>query len=128
MLCSCGRTDEPAYTRSWDDETDMAQLEKNLRTIEQDGLVWGSSVLVPVGYGVKKLQITVVVEDAKVSIDDLQEKIAEDEDHVQSSDVAAMAKVRCCQVTAVRITLTLSSPPRRSKALLYDPFKISPLY
>jgi translation elongation factor EF-1beta len=74
----------------------MAQLEANLRTIEQDGLVWGASTLVPVGYGVKKLQITIVVEDEKVSLDDLQEKIAEDEDHVQSTDIAAMATVRCC--------------------------------
>jgi len=79
--------------KPWDDETDMAQLEANLRTIEQDGLVWGASTLVPVGYGVKKLQITIVVEDEKVSLDDLQEKIAEDEDHVQSTDIAAMAKI-----------------------------------
>lgn len=26
-----------------DDETDMAELEKNLRAIEKDGLVWGAS-------------------------------------------------------------------------------------
>jgi elongation factor 1-beta len=78
----------------------MAQLEANLRTIEQDGLVWGASTLVPVGYGVKKLQITIVVEDEKVSLDDLQEKIAEDEDHVQSTDIAAMAKVRRCSCPA----------------------------
>jgi elongation factor 1-beta len=86
--------------KPWDDETDMAQLEANLRTIEQDGLVWGASTLVPVGYGVKKLQITIVVEDEKVSLDDLQEKIAEDEDHVQSTDIAAMAKVRRCSCPA----------------------------
>jgi elongation factor 1-beta len=34
-----------------------------------------------------------VVEDEKVSLDDLQEKIAEFEDHVQSSDVQAMQKI-----------------------------------
>ncbi|PWN42317.1 elongation factor 1 beta subunit [Ceraceosorus guamensis] len=79
--------------KPWDDETDMAELEKNLRSIEQDGLVWGASKLVPVGYGVSKLQITLVVEDAKVSLDALQDLIAEDEDHVQSSDVAAMQKL-----------------------------------
>ena len=33
------------------------------------------------------------VEDEKVSIDELQEKIAEFEDFVQSCDVAAMNKV-----------------------------------
>jgi translation elongation factor EF-1beta len=30
------------------------------------------------------------LEDEKVSLDELQEKIQEDEDHVQSTDVAAM--------------------------------------
>jgi len=76
--------------KPWDDETDMAQLEANVRSISWPGLVWGLSKLVPVGYGVKKLQMTVVIEDDLVSLDDLQDKIAEDEDHVQSSDVAAM--------------------------------------
>ena len=39
----------------------MVELEKAVRSIEQDGLVWGSSKLVAVGYGIKKLQITLVV-------------------------------------------------------------------
>jgi len=79
--------------KPWDDETDMKQLEENMRKIEMDGLTWGASTLIPVGFGIKKLQVTLVVEDEKVSIDDLQEKIAEDEDHVQSTDVAAMQKL-----------------------------------
>ena len=54
----------------------MAELESAVRSIEQDGLVWGLSKLVAVGYGVKKLQITLVIEDEKVSLDDLQDKIA----------------------------------------------------
>ena len=37
--------------KPWDDETDMAALEKEVRGIEKDGLVWGASKLVPVGYG-----------------------------------------------------------------------------
>ena len=68
----------------------MAALEKSVRSIEQEGLVWGSSKLVAVGYGIKKLQITLVIEDELVSLDELQEKLAEFEDYVQSSDVAAM--------------------------------------
>jgi elongation factor 1-beta len=47
--------------KPWDDETDMVALEKAVRSIEQDGLVWGASKLVPIGYGIKKLQITLVV-------------------------------------------------------------------
>jgi elongation factor 1-beta len=79
--------------KPWDDETDMAALEAAVRAIEQDGLTWGASKLVPVGFGIKKLQINLVVEDEKVSVSDLQEKIEEIEDFVQSSDVAAMQKL-----------------------------------
>lgn len=76
-----------------DDETDMAALEASVRSIEKDGLVWGLSKLVAVGFGIKKLQITLVVEDEKVSLDDLQEEVAGFEDYVQSSDVIAMQKL-----------------------------------
>ena len=46
-----------------------------------------------VGYGIKKLQIGCVVEDDKVSIEELSEKIEEFEDFVQSVDVAAFNKI-----------------------------------
>ena len=52
-----------------------------------------SAKLVPVGYGINKLQLMCVVEDEKVSIDELCEQIAEFEDFVQSVDVAAMSKI-----------------------------------
>jgi elongation factor 1-beta len=76
--------------KPWDDETDMKKLEESVRSIEQEGLVWGASKLVAVGYGVSKLQITLVVEDELISLDELQEKIQEFEDYVQSTDIAAM--------------------------------------
>ena len=79
--------------KPWDDETDMVELEKYTRGVEMEGLVWGGSKLVPVGYGINKLQINCVIEDEKVSLDDLQDKIAEGEDYIQSSDVAAMQKL-----------------------------------
>jgi len=79
--------------KPWDDETDMKAMEDQVRTIVKDGLVWGASKLVPVGYGIKKLQIMCVVEDDKVSIDELSEDIQAFEDFVQSVDVAAFAKI-----------------------------------
>ncbi|XP_013863990.1 elongation factor 1-beta [Austrofundulus limnaeus] len=79
--------------KPWDDETDMAKLEECVRSIEMDGLVWGQSKLVPVGYGIKKLQISCVVEDDKVGTDILEEKITAFEDFVQSMDVAAFNKI-----------------------------------
>merc|ERR1712102_201641 len=79
--------------KPWDDETDMDKMLECCKTIEMDGLLWGASKLVPIGYGIKKLQLMCVVEDAKVSIDELQEKMQEFEDYVQSVDVAAMNKI-----------------------------------
>lgn len=79
--------------KPWDDETDMDAMLKACKSVEMDGLVWGANKLVPVGYGINKLQLMCVVEDEKVSIDELQEKICEFEDFVQSVDVAAMNKI-----------------------------------
>jgi len=79
--------------KPWDDETDMNEMLKQVKTIEKDGLVWGASKLVPVGYGINKLRIIMVVEDEKVSIDEVQEQIAEFEDFVQSVDVESMQKI-----------------------------------
>merc|ERR1712176_1415618 len=47
--------------KPWDDETDMKALEDQVRTIQCDGLVWGASKLIPLAYGIKKLQIMCVV-------------------------------------------------------------------
>jgi elongation factor 1-beta len=71
----------------------MRGLEDAVRGIESEGLVWGTSKLVPVGFGVQKLQINLVVEDEKVSVTELQEQIEELEDFVQSSDVVTMQKL-----------------------------------
>jgi elongation factor 1-beta len=79
--------------RFLDDETNLEELEANVRAIEKDGLVWGASKWVAVGFGIKKLQINLVVEDEKISLDELQQEIEEDEDHVQSTDIAAMQKL-----------------------------------
>merc|ERR1712027_193993 len=79
--------------KPWDDETDMDAMKDACKSIEMDGLTWGATKLVPVGYGINKLQIMCTVEDDKVSIEELSEKMAEFEDFVQSVDVAAMNKI-----------------------------------
>lgn len=73
-----------------DDETDMKELEAAVRGIEKDGLVWGASTLVAVGFGIKKLQVNLVIEDDKISLEDLQEEIGEFEDYVQSTDIVSI--------------------------------------
>ena len=59
-----------------------------------DGLFWKTEYKKePIAYGVFKLIIGSVVEDAKVSTDDLQEKIEAFEDEVQSVDILAFNKI-----------------------------------
>lgn len=107
--------------KSWGDETDMNEMQNAVRSIEMDGLVWGAckfylliilyvsvyctnklllnkfhiftAKLVPVGYGINKLQIMCVIEDEKVSVDLLIEQIQEFEDLVQSVDIASFNKI-----------------------------------
>uniref|UniRef100_UPI003AABA913 phenylalanine--tRNA ligase beta subunit n=1 Tax=Centroberyx gerrardi TaxID=166262 RepID=UPI003AABA913 len=79
--------------KPWDDETDMAKLEECVRSVSMDGLLWGQSKLVPVGYGIKKLQIGCVVEDDKVGTDQLEDAITAFDEYVQSMDVAAFNKI-----------------------------------
>jgi len=81
--------------KPFDDETDLEALAKKIySTISMDGLVWGAThKLVPLAFGIKKLVITAVVEDEKVSTDDLTERIEEFEDDVQSTDIAAFNKL-----------------------------------
>uniref|UniRef100_A0A1B6GWH1 Translation elongation factor EF1B beta/delta subunit guanine nucleotide exchange domain-containing protein n=1 Tax=Cuerna arida TaxID=1464854 RepID=A0A1B6GWH1_9HEMI len=79
--------------KPWDDETDMKKMEVEVRKVTTDGLIWGASKLVPLAYGIHKLQISCVVEDDKVSVDWLQEQLEAIEDYVQSVDIAAFNKV-----------------------------------
>lgn len=76
----------------WDDETDLKEVENLVRKIQMDGLLWGASKTVPLAFGISMLQIVCVVEDEKVSVDDLRDTIEEIE-LVQSTDVAAFQKI-----------------------------------
>ncbi|XP_033331201.1 elongation factor 1-beta [Megalopta genalis] len=79
--------------KPWGDETDMKAMEKAVRSIEIDGLVWGASKLVAVGYGISKFRIMCVIEDDKVSVDLLVEQIESFEDLVQSVDIESFNKI-----------------------------------
>ena len=73
----------------WDHDQDYDAL-----AIEKDGLFWKTKyVLEDVAFGVKKIVIGLVVEDAKVSVEDLIEEIESWEDDVQSVDIAAFNKI-----------------------------------
>ena len=47
----------------------------------------------PLAFGIKKLTIMCTVEDDKVSVEELTEKIEANEDYVQSVDIAAFNKI-----------------------------------
>ncbi|KAI1726121.1 EF-1 guanine nucleotide exchange domain-containing protein [Ditylenchus destructor] len=79
--------------KPWDDTIDLKEIEKHVRSIATDGLVWGASKILPIAYGLNKLQICCVIEDEKVSSDWLEEQITDNEDLVQSVDVVAFNKV-----------------------------------
>ena len=69
----------------------MKALTEGVLAIEIEGLVWGANKLIPVGYGIKKLQVSCVIEDDKVGVDDLSDKITELEDYVQVFRLTAHA-------------------------------------
>ncbi|PON59207.1 Glutathione S-transferase [Parasponia andersonii] len=60
------------------------------------GLLWGASKLVPVGYGIKKLQIMLAIVDDLVSVDTLIEDHLTAEpanEYIQSCDIVAFNKI-----------------------------------
>ncbi|KAI5661999.1 hypothetical protein M9H77_21322 [Catharanthus roseus] len=82
--------------KPWDDETDMKKLEEAVRSVQMEGLLWGASKLVPVGYGIKKLQIMMTIVDDLVSVDDLIENYLTVEpcnEYIQSCDIVAFNKI-----------------------------------
>ncbi|XP_059633651.1 elongation factor 1-delta-like [Cornus florida] len=82
--------------KPWDDETDMQMLEKAVRGVQMEGLTWGASKLVPVGYGIKKLQIMMTIVDDLVSVDSLIEErltVEPVDEFVQSCDIVAFNKI-----------------------------------
>jgi len=57
-------------------KTNLTHVEKLVRNIEIDGLEWSkASKMIPIAYGLQKLQIGAVIVDELVSTDDIVEKI-----------------------------------------------------
>jgi elongation factor 1-beta len=82
--------------KPWDDETDMKKLEEAVRSVQMEGLTWGASKLVPVGYGIKKMTIMMTIVDDLVSVDSLiEERLTEEpiNEYVQSCDIVAFNKI-----------------------------------
>jgi len=78
----------------FDTEQDLKALAERIYKIEKDGLVWNKDPkILPVAFGMNKLQVGCVVEDLKVSIDDVLEIVESWEDDVQSCDIVTFQKL-----------------------------------
>ena len=72
----------------------MDALAAKILAIEMDGLFWKTEYKKePIAYGVFKIIIGAVVEDAKVSTDTVQEAVEAFEDDVQSIDIQSFNKL-----------------------------------
>lgn len=79
----------------YEQDTDLLALfDKITKEIVMDGLVWNTTPKVlPIAFGMNKLQVGCVIEDDKVSTEDIFEKIESWEDTVQSTDVVSFNKL-----------------------------------
>ena len=78
----------------YEQEEDLHKLfEKIKNEIKVEGLVWNEEEkILPVAFGMNKLQVGCVIEDAKVSIEDIYERLEEWEE-VQSTDTVSFQKL-----------------------------------
>lgn len=91
-----------------DAETDLKVLEADVRKITMDGLSWGQEFgVADVAFGIKKLVVQCVIEDEKVFVDDLEDKIYALEG-AQSMDIIASAFRNVAVPSTLQSTATLA--------------------
>jgi len=77
-----------------DSETNLDDLAQKIFKLTGDGIYWKTNYRKdPVAFGIFKLIVGVTVEDEKVSVDGLQERIEELEDQVQSVEIQSFTKI-----------------------------------
>lgn len=73
---------------------DMGEIERRVRTIQKEGLVWGENFeVVDIAFGIQKLVIQAIIQDDLVELADIEAPLEEMEDIVQSFDLISMQKV-----------------------------------
>jgi elongation factor 1-beta len=78
----------------WEPEQDLDALAARILEITKEGLLWKTEYkLADVAFGVKKIVMGCVVEDEKVSIDDIIEELESWEDDIQSVDIVSFNKI-----------------------------------
>lgn len=80
--------------KGYEEGQDFEALAKKIRAeVNMDGLVWmDKHQILPIAFGMKKLQMTMLIEDEKVQTEDVFEQIEAWEEEVQSTDIFAFNK------------------------------------
>lgn len=80
--------------KGWESDQDLDALAVKIQTVKMEGLQWKEEYkLQEVAFGVKKIIIGMVVEDEKVSVDDIIDKLLAWEEEVQSVDILSFNKL-----------------------------------
>lgn len=80
--------------KPWEADADLEELARTIKAIQIDGLNWGEGhKIVPLAFTVKKLQVSCVIQDDKVLLDDITDAITAIEEYVQSVDVYSFNKL-----------------------------------
>ena len=81
--------------KPWEAGQDLDSLAQKIIAIEKEGLFWKTEYKTePIGYGIFKLIVGCSIEDAKISVDDLQDQMTEDfSEEVQSVDILSFNKI-----------------------------------
>ncbi|KAI1718565.1 EF-1 guanine nucleotide exchange domain-containing protein [Ditylenchus destructor] len=96
-----GRSKVVFDVRPIDAATNMAEMERVIRSIQADGIQWGESQVLPVAFGVKKLRIACLLDDKKVTTEWIEDGIAGRDDLVQSVDIVGIENYKPSQKSAV---------------------------
>merc|ERR1711935_235556 len=79
--------------KGYEVEADWEAMATKVRLIEKDGLVWmDTHKVLPVAFGMKKLQMSMLIEDDKIETEDVFEIIESWEEDVQSTDIFSFNK------------------------------------
>ena len=78
----------------WDADQDLDCLVNKIQKIEKNGLYWKKDYkLMEIAFGIKKIIMTLIIDDDKISIDELIEEIESWENEIQSVDILSFKEL-----------------------------------
>lgn len=73
--------------RPWSHEQDMDVMTTRITGMSTDGITWGATHVVDIGYGVRELHIAIVCDTSITSIDSLLEELLSMEDLISQVSI-----------------------------------------